>query len=231
PTNVFRRDEVQRSPHGPRADDRLPGNCSFNVFFDGSFQALANRPQRAQVILRLYRTHPLYRLAGACKVRRDKALRAEAIADELGCGHGFRAICSRYFLFFKTFYILFSLFPRNFYFYTVILKDIFKTIIADFHNRPVQRVKSRELELPVRSGKIITLTGPRRSGKSYCFLYLINDLVENRGGKIEEILYLNFEDERLQLKASDLNIILQAYEELYPGMPLENCYFFFGEIQ
>lgn len=113
----------------------------------------------------------------------------------------------------------------------MILKEILKTIIADFHTRPFQRVISRELELPVRSGKIITLTGPRRSGKSYCFFSLINDLVENRGVKIEEILYLNFEDERLQLKASDLNNILQAYEELHPGMPLENCYFFFDEIQ
>jgi predicted AAA+ superfamily ATPase len=47
----------------------------------------------------------------------------------------------------------------------------------------------------------------------------------------KRILYLNFEDERLNLKAADLDLVLQAYQELYPDTKWKDCYFFFDEIQ
>ncbi|NTW84456.1 MAG: ATP-binding protein, partial [Chlorobiaceae bacterium] len=40
-----------------------------------------------------------------------------------------------------------------------------------------------------------------------------------------------FEDERLELKTEELDLLLQAYQELYPEMLMEGCYFFFDEIQ
>jgi uncharacterized protein len=46
-----------------------------------------------------------------------------------------------------------------------------------------------------------------------------------------KILYLNFEDERLALKAEDLDAVLKAYQELYPDVKWKECYFFFDEIQ
>ena len=46
-----------------------------------------------------------------------------------------------------------------------------------------------------------------------------------------KILFLNFEDERLDLKIDDLDLILQSYSELYPSQDLKECYFFFDEIQ
>jgi predicted AAA+ superfamily ATPase len=46
-----------------------------------------------------------------------------------------------------------------------------------------------------------------------------------------KILFLNFEDERLELKIDDLDLILQSYSELYPSQDLKECYFFFDEIQ
>jgi hypothetical protein len=58
----------------------------------------------------------------------------------------------------------------------------------------------------------------------------MNQLLE-KGVKQHEILYLNFEDERLTLEAKDLDVILQAYQELYPDLNLKKCYFFFDEIQ
>lgn len=111
------------------------------------------------------------------------------------------------------------------------MKEVLKTIIADFHANPLQAVIPREIDLPVHSGKIITLTGPRRSGKSFCFFHLIHELVEKQNVNIQRILYLNFEDERLEFKSGDLDSILQAYQELYTGISLADCYLFFDEIQ
>ena len=46
-----------------------------------------------------------------------------------------------------------------------------------------------------------------------------------------KILFVNFEDERLELSQDDLDLILQAFAELYPDQKLSECYFFFDEIQ
>lgn len=110
------------------------------------------------------------------------------------------------------------------------MKEIIKSIIADFHASPIEPVFMRDLELPVDSGKVISLIGPRRSGKSFYFLNLVRKLAES-GVKMERILYLNFEDERLNLQAAHLDLVLQAYQELYPEVRLKECYFFFDEIQ
>ncbi|MCF6242614.1 MAG: ATP-binding protein, partial [Bacteroidales bacterium] len=58
----------------------------------------------------------------------------------------------------------------------------------------------------------------------------IKRLIKSKVPK-HKILYLNFEDERINLAQSELDYILQAYSELYPTIKLEECYFFFDEIQ
>ncbi len=110
------------------------------------------------------------------------------------------------------------------------MKITIKNIIADFHSSPIEIVFTRELALPINSGKVISLIGPRRSGKSFYFLHLMRELVRS-GVSQKRILYLNFEDERLNLKAADLDLVLQAYLELYPDIKWRDCYFFFDEIQ
>ena len=45
------------------------------------------------------------------------------------------------------------------------------------------------------------------------------------------IIFINFEDERLDITGIELDLILQVYQELYPKSRLESCYFFFDEIQ
>ena len=47
----------------------------------------------------------------------------------------------------------------------------------------------------------------------------------------EHILYINFEDERLDLTRQELNLLLQTYQELYPNIKLSDCYFLFDEVQ
>lgn len=109
-------------------------------------------------------------------------------------------------------------------------KDLLKTIITDSQLRAIPEVWKRTLKIPVDSGKIITLAGVRRSGKTYHLFNIMNRL-KTQGVAAERILYINFEDERLQLSSKELDLILQAYRELYPKLRLSECYFFFDEIQ
>lgn len=109
-------------------------------------------------------------------------------------------------------------------------KELLKELIVTFQESLPVPVYSRELKLPVDSRKIITVPGVRRCGKSSLFLLVINDLLSS-GIKKEQILFLNFDDERLQFNVENLDEILQAYQELYPDISLKNAYLFFDEIQ
>ena len=108
-------------------------------------------------------------------------------------------------------------------------KQLLKQIIRDFHLSENFDVKPRNIQPPIDTKKIITLIGVRRCGKTSIFYHMINQLI----GKIEKtkILFLNFEDERFELNSDELDLILQAYMELYPSYKLSECYFFFDEIQ
>lgn len=108
-------------------------------------------------------------------------------------------------------------------------KQLLKQIIRDFHLSENFDVKPRNIQPPIDTKKIITLIGVRRCGKTSIFYHTINQLIE----KIEKtkILFLNFEDERFELNSDELDLILQAYMELYPSYKLSECYFFFDEIQ
>ncbi len=62
------------------------------------------------------------------------------------------------------------------------------------------------------------LVGLRRAGKSYTLYQDIQDRVAAKKSKIEEVLYINFEDERLNgIKVDELQLIIDCYKELYPN--------------
>lgn len=106
------------------------------------------------------------------------------------------------------------------------MKNLLKTIIRDFHTRNLPEVIERKIKVPLNSKKIVTLIGPRRAGKTYLLYQLMNE-IKNK----EHIIYINFEDERLQLQAKELQLIIDAYLELYPNIKEKDVYFFFDEIQ
>ncbi len=109
-------------------------------------------------------------------------------------------------------------------------KKIFKQIIRDFHGLAFPRVVNREYAIPLDTGKIITLIGARRCGKTYLLYQLINRLTPDIDK--EKIIFVNFEDERLDIQSDELDALLQAILELYPGYDnLSGHYFFFDEIQ
>jgi hypothetical protein len=85
------------------------------------------------------------------------------------------------------------------------------------------------LESLLASNQIITITGPRRAGKSYLMRQMAGRLVA-KGVRKEDILFINFEDPRFTLlDAKLLTQIFDVYREfLNPGgMP----WIFLDEIQ
>ena len=73
------------------------------------------------------------------------------------------------------------------------------------------------------NGKYV-MVGVRHAGKSYLLYQRARQLVAD-GHSVEEMCYVNFDDERLiGLKASSLGDILTAYRSLFDRTPI----FFFG---
>ena len=107
--------------------------------------------------------------------------------------------------------------------------NLLKQIISDFHSQNLPEFKNRELKVPLNLNKILTIIGPRRAGKTWYIFQLISEL-ETAGIKREQILYINFEDERLNF-SNNYDLIIEAWLELYPEFQLKDLYIFYDEIQ
>ena len=71
------------------------------------------------------------------------------------------------------------------------------------------------------------LVGVRQAGKSYMLYKRAKQLLAD-GHSVEEIVYIDFDDERLLgMTAADLDLILQAYNSVYSHKPI----LLFDEIQ
>lgn len=79
------------------------------------------------------------------------------------------------------------------------------------------------------SNQIITITGPRRAGKSYLMRQMARRL-SDEGVKRENILFVNFEDPRFV--SLDTKLLAQVYD-IYKGFlsPTDTPYIFLDEIQ
>jgi len=110
--------------------------------------------------------------------------------------------------------------------------EIIKTMILDFQEAPHPTGVPRRLALQAVPGKAAVCIGVRRSGKS-TYLFQIVERLLGGGVPQENILYLNFFDDRLHcLKPDDLGLIVDAYYSLYPQKKnTERVYCFFDEVQ
>ena len=104
--------------------------------------------------------------------------------------------------------------------------DILKNVIYDQRNViRAANIVPRRYTLDPKANYVIT--GLRRAGKSTLLYKITRELVES-GASWNQVVYINFEDERLlEFQASDFNDILAVQSELSP-LP---GYFFFDEIQ
>ncbi|MEJ7560832.1 MAG: AAA family ATPase [Pedobacter sp.] len=71
--------------------------------------------------------------------------------------------------------------------------------------------------------KIQAIIGLRRVGKTSAMRLAIEELKTTRGKLPGQIIYFNFEDERVQFEPHQLDFILQAWQELNPQTSLENA--------
>lgn len=114
------------------------------------------------------------------------------------------------------------------------MKDKLKIIIKEFHESSLPYLIERHeiFDLSILSSsvnKVITIVGPRRAGKTFFLFQIIKKLLR-QGTDLEDIIYINFEDERiLPTKADNLQLILDAYFELYEKR--ESPCIFLDEIQ
>ncbi len=111
-------------------------------------------------------------------------------------------------------------------------RDKIVEIIRDFHEMKIPEIVPRELKISkLKTRKAIAIIGPRRAGKTYYMFHQIKELLE-KGVRIEDTLYINFEDDRLYpIKLEEMDTILKIYYEMYPEAKKRKKYFFFDEIQ
>ncbi len=47
------------------------------------------------------------------------------------------------------------------------MKEIIKKIVTDFTEQELPEIKEREISIPVDSGKVVSVVGARRTGKTF----------------------------------------------------------------
>lgn len=111
------------------------------------------------------------------------------------------------------------------------MKEILSQLIDDFHERDLPEPVPRNRALAEIGGKADVVIGMRRAGKTWFCYQKMNKLLEE-GLRKEEILYLNFEDDRLlEFEIAHFQEILDVYFGKYPNHRDGRCWFFFDEIQ
>lgn len=110
--------------------------------------------------------------------------------------------------------------------------EAIKSILLDFQEMELKSGVPRRLHInPVR-GKAAVCIGVRRSGKS-TYLFQVIERLLSSGVSRQNILYLNFFDDRLhKIRQDNLRLITEAYYSIYPEKKnTETVYCFFDEIQ
>jgi predicted AAA+ superfamily ATPase len=110
--------------------------------------------------------------------------------------------------------------------------ETIRSIILDFQEAQLETGVPRRLHVEPVRGKATVCIGVRRSGKSTFLFQLIQGLLDS-GVSRQNILYLNFFDDRLHnLRQENLALIAEAYYSVYPEKKGdETIYCFFDEIQ
>ena len=106
-------------------------------------------------------------------------------------------------------------------------KELIKRLITE-KQREIAKTVLIKRPLLLESSANYVFVGLRRAGKSYLMYQLIQEFIRSGEKTIEDILYINFEDERIApIKAEELEFILEAYTEMYDSQPV----IFLDEIQ
>jgi len=108
------------------------------------------------------------------------------------------------------------------------MKEIIKTIFQEWLDRELPTVIEREIDLEnyLHTDHVVVVKGFRRVGKTFQLYGLIKKLLQTH--KKKEVIYINFEDERIPLKTEFLSLLLPTLNEITGSTPL---YLFLDEVQ
>ncbi len=110
------------------------------------------------------------------------------------------------------------------------MNNITKTILNDWQKKKLPEIIKRQTKLTdyldLKVNKIVTVSGFRRIGKTYLIFDLIKKLLKNN--KKNDIVYLNFEDERIPQKTEFLTRLLPTIKQTFGRLPK---FLFLDEVQ
>lgn len=105
-------------------------------------------------------------------------------------------------------------------------KELFRAIISE-NQEFIGSIPLVERPLHLEESGNYVFVGVRQAGKSYLLYQRVKELL-GCGINLHDIVYVNFDDERLLgMTTDDFDLILQAYYSMHDGQPI----FFFDEIQ
>jgi predicted AAA+ superfamily ATPase len=113
------------------------------------------------------------------------------------------------------------------------MKSIFRDILLENEFSLPLAYLPREQPFSVLPRKALAVIGIRRCGKTTYLRQIWDTLLRQKKGRPDQLLYVNFFDERLfGLRVSQLRELLDAYYELHPQMDARaTLSFFLDEIQ
>lgn len=104
-------------------------------------------------------------------------------------------------------------------------KELFRAIISE-NQEFIGSIPLVERPLHLEESGNYVFVGVRQAGKSYLLYQRVKELL-GCGINLHDIVYVNFDDERLLgMTTDDFDLILQAYYSMHGGQPI----FFFDEI-
>ncbi len=107
-----------------------------------------------------------------------------------------------------------------------ITKETFRTLIHEGQEE-IRDVELYDRPFEFEENGRYVLVGVRQAGKSYMLYKRARQMLAS-GYLLEDMVYINFDDERLMgMTADELDLILQAYQSVYNRTPV----LFFDEIQ
>ncbi len=107
----------------------------------------------------------------------------------------------------------------------MIEKEKLKKVILEYQQF-IQTVELKKREYLLEEKANYVIVGPRRAGKTYFLYQIVREMVKS-GYSMQDVVFINFEDERfLEFDNRDFDLIISAYRELFDKNPV----LFFDEI-
>lgn len=104
-------------------------------------------------------------------------------------------------------------------------------LIGEFQESALPALTPREIDLPRVARKAAVVIGVRRAGKTFLLYQEMRRLLES-GTDRRDVLYANFEDDRLQPAAPDLLAgLLETFYRFNPAARRRTAHLFLDEIQ